>query len=341
MNTNDYYDLFDEMDDNEQLNQILNKDKRPPRVTGRHPKQPSDSDLKFIHEQDDSSGNFHFTYKAARFEEWWLLESLGAFYEHKWISDVLRRVKGGKEASVYQCKPGVDIDAPLLAAKVYRPRSLRNLKNDQQYRVGRTDLDEDGHALWKEADINAIAKRTSYGEEVRHRSWIAYEHKVMETLFDAGADVPKPYAKEKNAILMTFIGDQLNAAPSLNSVALEHEEAKVLLERVIHNLDLMLAHGCIHGDLSSYNILYWDEAIKIIDFPQMVIPDANPAAWIIFQRDVTRVCQYFSSQDIKCDARKLARDLWTAHGHKVYTQVDPKYLDPDKADDRRAWDEAG
>jgi RIO kinase 1 len=127
-----------------------------------------------------SLAEFKFTYKAARFEEWWLLDSLGAFYDHKWISDVLKRVKGGKEASVYLCKPGVEVDAPLLAAKVYRPRSLRNLKNDQQYRVGRTDLDEDGTALWKEADINAIIKRTRYGEEVRHQSWIAYEFVTME-----------------------------------------------------------------------------------------------------------------------------------------------------------------
>ena len=45
-----------------------------------------------------------------------LLESLGDFYEHKWITDVLMRVKGGKEASVYLCRSGDAIDAPLAAA---------------------------------------------------------------------------------------------------------------------------------------------------------------------------------------------------------------------------------
>ncbi|MBI3169592.1 MAG: hypothetical protein HYZ22_14000, partial [Chloroflexi bacterium] len=298
MNTNnnqdDLYKLFDELDDEGRLNSHLGINERRPYE--KMSRKLAKEEAGFKRTQDDSRAAFKFTYKAARFEEWWLLESLGAFYEHKWISDVLRRVKGGKEASIYQCKPGVEVEAPLLAAKIYRPRSLRNLKNDQQYRVGRHDLDEDGHALWKEADINAIAKRTSYGEEVRHQSWIAYEFITMEMLFEAGMDVPKPYAKEKNAILMEFVGDAGTAAPALSHISLDQDEAKPLFERVVRNIDIMLSKDRIHGDLSAYNILYWQGDIKFIDFPQVVFLDSNPSSWSIFQRDVTRVCQYFSAQ---------------------------------------------
>ncbi len=46
------------------------------------------------------SRSFNFTYSAARFELWWLLELLGDFYEHRWITDVLLRLKGGKEAGL-------------------------------------------------------------------------------------------------------------------------------------------------------------------------------------------------------------------------------------------------
>lgn len=332
MNTKDYLEYFDDLDDEDQLNAHLGLEQR--RISKKLVKE----EQKFKQAQDDSRSTFKFTYKAARFEEWWLLESLGAFYEHKWISDVTRRVKGGKEASVYQCKPGAEVEVPLLAVKVYRPRSLRNLKNDQQYRVGRVDLDEDGTALWKEADKNAIAKRTNYGEEVRHQSWIAYEFVTMETLYEAGADVPKPFAKEKNAILMEYVGDDINPAPPLSHISLEHEEAKELYERVVRNIDIMLSKDRIHGDLSAYNILYWDGEIKLIDFPQVVIPESNPASWNIFQRDVHRVCQYFSAQGVHTDAHKLAADLWTSHGHRVFKEVDPKYLDPEKPDDRRAWE---
>ncbi|MBL8099944.1 MAG: hypothetical protein JNK81_12225 [Anaerolineales bacterium] len=335
MNTKDLSRL---LDDDDPYEMMLNASKRRPRKTGRHPKQISKSDYEFLKEQDDSRKTFKFTYKAARFEEWWLLETLGAFYEKKWISDVLKKVKVGKEASVYLCKPALEVDAPLLAAKIYRPTSLRSLKNVQEYRLGRLDLDADGHKLWKEADIKAAARRTSYGEEVRHTSWIAYEYQTMETLFDAGADIPKPYAKEKNAILMRFIGDLTAAAPILNSVSLTVSESKILFERVIHNIDLMLKHNCIHGDLSAYNILYWDGGIKLIDFPQIVIPESNPSAWKIFQRDVMRVCQYFSSQGVECNPQKLAADLWTSHGHKVFKPVEPKDLDAENPEDRKAWE---
>ncbi|MBK8824714.1 MAG: hypothetical protein IPN58_19515 [Anaerolineales bacterium] len=222
------------------------------------------------------SREFRFTYKAARFEEVWLLDSLFEIADHKWISDVLRKVKGGKEASVYLCKSGEGVEAPYVAAKIYRPRMLRNLKNDQQYRTGRADLDESGNVIVDDGTLHAMQKRTAFGEEVRHQSWIAYEFKTLENLHNAGADVPKPYAMEKNAILMGYVGDLSNAASVLNSVSLDSSEAQRLYERVIHNIDLMLTHKIIHGDLSAYNILYWNGEITLIDFPQVVFPESNP-----------------------------------------------------------------
>jgi RIO kinase 1 len=333
MNTKDYIEYFEELDDRE------GESKRPSkRVSQKRESKRREMDAKVFIRAQEISREFKFTYKAARFEEAWLLDSLSEIAGHEWITDVMRKVKSGKEASVYLCSPGPAVDVPLLAAKVYRPRSLRNLKNDQQYRVGRTDLDEDGHALWKEADVNAIIKRTHYGEEVRHQSWIAYEFVTLETLYKAGADVPKPFAKEKNTILMEFVGDAGNAAPPLSHISLERDEAQPLFERTLRNIDIMLSKERIHGDLSAYNILYWDGDIKLIDFPQVVVPESNPASWRIFQRDVQRICQYFAAQGVRSDARRLAADLWTAHGHRVFEKVHPKYLDPDKPEDRRVWE---
>lgn len=338
MNTDDFLDLFDELDDNDQTENFINKNKRPQRFPDRHFKYVREVNSEFLSGQDDSRRSFNFTYAAARFEEWWLLESLGDFYEHKWITDVLRSVKGGKEASVYLCRSGPAIEAPLVAAKVYRPRSLRNLKNDGQYRVGRTDLDADGNAIVKDGDIHAMQKRTAYGEELRHQSWIAYEFQTLEMLHAAGADVPKPYAMEKNAILMDYIGDFGSAAPAISSVTLDSDEILPIFDRVLHNVDLLLSNQRIHGDLSAYNILYWDGDITLIDFPQVVQPESNPEAWTIFLRDITRVCQYFASQGIRRDARKLAADLWTSHGYRITREVDPRHLDPEKSEDKRLWE---
>jgi RIO kinase 1 len=339
MNTKDYLKFFDELDDDDAADAYLQFDAQRPRNPKRRiSKKLEGEETAFIGAQDDTRTGFKFTYQASRHEAGWLLESLGAFYEQKWISDVLRLIKGGKEASVYLCRSGVAVDAPLLAAKVYRPRQFRSLKNDALYRVGRDDLDESGRTITDDGSLHAIRKRTTFGEKLRHQSWIAYEYQALQDLHAANADVPVPYVMGNNAILMGYIGDVDMAAPPLQSLDLEPAEAKGLFERTFHNIDLMLAHDRIHGDLSAYNILYWDGDITLIDFPQVVPPDGNPTAWTIFRRDVTRVCEYFAAQGIKSDPRKLSAELWTAHGHKLIRQVDPRHLDAENPADRQAWE---
>jgi RIO kinase 1 len=338
MNTRDYIEFFDELDDDDALDAFLQFDAhRSGHIKGRISKKLEMEERAFINVQDDSRAGFNFTYKASRHEAGWLLDSLGTFYEQKWISDVLRLIKGGKEASVYLCRSGVGLDMPLLAAKVYRPRMFRNLKNDGLYRVGREELDDSGNVIIDDGKLHAIRSRTIFGETLRHQSWIAHEYQTMQILEAAGADVPTPYTMGNNAILMGYIGDDAEAAPTLQSLDLEPAEAKTLFDRALSNIDRMLAHECIHGDLSAYNILYWDGGITLIDFPQVVAPDGNPMAWSIFLRDVTRVCQYFTGQGIIADPRRLAADLWTSHGHRIVKSIHPRYLDAEKPEDRALW----
>lgn len=332
MDTKNTYNFYDELDDLD-LDEMGKQ-----RFPHRNPKKLPGSEQRFLQKQDDSSASFKFTYKAARFEEWWLLDSLGDFYEHQWISDVMRRVKGGKEASVYQCRAGIAVPGKgLVAAKVYRPRMLRNLKNDASYREGRIDLDAEGHQVINDGDLHAMSKRTAYGEELRHTSWISYEFTTLQTLRAAGADVPEAFAMQKNAILMGYIGDALGSAPALSEISLERDEAKQLFERVVQNINILLDAKRIHGDLSAYNILYWEGDITLIDFPQVVNPDGNRSAFKIFERDVVRVCDYFAKQGVRTDGHQLAVDLWRLHGHKTRQEVDVKLLDADDPKDRALW----
>ncbi|NJC96459.1 MAG: hypothetical protein FIB03_09000, partial [Anaerolineae bacterium] len=165
----------------------------PKRMTRKRESKKIEADAQLFVRAQELSREFKFTYKAARFEEAWLLGSLVEIAEHQWISDVLRKVKAGKEASVYLCRSGSAVEAPLVAAKIYRPRTLRNLRNDHQYRSGRADLDAGGNIIHNDGDLHAMRKRTNYGEELRHQSWIAYEFQPLELLHAGGADVPKPY----------------------------------------------------------------------------------------------------------------------------------------------------
>jgi RIO kinase 1 len=331
-----YLDFFEELDDNDLTNRLVHKNRKP-KGPPPIPKILPPSEKAFLRAQDDSRANFNFTYKAARFEAGWLLDSLGEFYEHKWISDVLRRVKGGKEASVYLCRAGTEVNADFIAAKVYRPRMLRNLKNDSAYREGRIDLNEDGNSLFKDADVHAMEKRTAYGEELRHTSWIAHEFTTLQALQAAGADVPEPYTMTKNSILMGYIGDLDGCAPALSEISLDRAEARSLFEHILHNVDLLLANDRIHGDLSAYNILYWDGDITLIDFPQVVSPQGNRNAFSVFQRDVTRVCEYFSKQGVNANPRQIAADLWKKHGHRIGPEIHPGLLDADDERDRALW----
>jgi RIO kinase 1 len=268
-----------------------------------------------ITDQFDNLREYAFTYEASRHEKWWLLDSLGPFYDEQWFDDVMRIVKGGKEASVYLCTANPTTDSELLAVKVYRPRSLRNLRKDHLYREGRSRLDENGLAIIDERQERAMKKRTSYGQSLMHTSWIEHEFRTLKLLHSAGCDVPTPYASDHNAILMDFIGDMNMGAPTLQGIHLELENSKRLFDRVIHNVDLMLDHERVHGDLSAYNILYWEGDITLIDFPQAINPKRNPNAYEIFKRDIQRICEYFISQGIQVNPAELSERMWRAHGY--------------------------
>jgi RIO kinase 1 len=245
----------------------------------------------------------------------WIGQHLAQFYHGKLIKDVARRVKGGKEANVYCCLGHPDSGHDLIAAKLYRPRQFRSLKNAAQYQQGRVLLDGQGAVVsardWRL--LKAIAGKSRKGVQAAQTSWLMYEFSLMKTLHDAGADVPEPLKHNEYALLMEYVGDSAMAAPALIDVTLEAAEARPLCERLIWNIELMLQCGWIHGDLSAYNVLYWEGQPAIIDFPQVVSTEGNPEARALFRRDVERVCQYFARYGVRSDAGKLAADLWRKH----------------------------
>ncbi|MCA9953635.1 MAG: hypothetical protein KC434_02875 [Anaerolineales bacterium] len=282
------------------------------------PKQKKDrrsqQAIQAIREMDDGIESWVPSYAKAldpkHHERQWVIESIGPFYRDQIITDVTRLVKGGKEANVYACigHPVTGVD--LIAAKLYRPRELRHLKNDAVYKAGRQLRDADGKELKGRRVKLALSKKTSFGKEVDIQWWIGNEYRTQTQLFEAGADVPKPIAHQGNTVLMAYIGDEYGPAPTLSEVRLPREEAANLFQRIMQNVQLMLDNHLIHGDLSAYNILYWDGDIYLIDFPQMVEARHNPHAYELLERDITRVCDYFASYGIETNPIALAHSLW-------------------------------
>lgn len=243
-------------------------------------------------------------------ERQWVINSIGPLYRDNMITDVTRLVKGGKEANVYSCDAHPATGLVLIAAKLYRPRMLRHLKNDAIYKAGRQLRAEDGKQLKGRREKLALRKKTRFGKRLDIMWWIGNEFLTQKKLYEAGADVPRPVAHRGNTILMEFIGDKLLPAPTLSEIALSPRESRSLYRRVVDNVALMLDNHLVHGDLSAYNILYWEGEITIIDFPQMVEARHNPHAFSLLQRDIQRVCDYFDRHGVRSDPQKLTLDLW-------------------------------
>jgi RIO kinase 1 len=305
------YDDYEEMFNPVKVDRQARR-KRKVRVDPNLAKGGRETAVSTIAETTALETKFETSYQTSRHEAGWLLESLQSFYEQELISDIAAQVKGGKEANVYRCVAHPALGVEWVAAKVYRPRMFRSLSNDKMYRQGREVLKANGRPV-KATDtrmMRAMGKKTAFGQQVAHTSWLMYEYTTMEVLYELGASVPKPIASNDNAILMAYVGDEQMAAPPLSQLSLDRDEAILAFREVMRNVELLLANGRIHGDLSAYNILYWNEQPVLIDFPQAVDCDSNPDAFTIFERDVQRVCDYFARQGVPCEAAFITNDLW-------------------------------
>ncbi|MBN1138808.1 MAG: hypothetical protein JXM73_19645 [Anaerolineae bacterium] len=314
----DYYDsLFDPM----RIDRRARRKRRPRQQPEKAPEQWTVASG--LGDVTGLEGGFKTTYTPARYEEGWLLSSLRTFYDEALITDVLAMAKGGKEASVYCCAAHPSTGVDLLAAKVYRPRAFRNLRNDKMYREGRDILVAPGHAVRDHEDriMRAIDQNTAFGQQVQHISWLMHEYTTLETLYKAGAAVPRPLSYSDNAVLMAYIGDAWTNAPTLHQVTLTRQEARILFDKLIDNVELMLQHQLIHGDLSAYNVLYWQGDVTMIDFPQVVNYRTNRDAFPILQRDIRRLCEYFARQGVDGDSEAIADDLW-----QRYARPDPRIV---------------
>lgn len=277
-------------------------------------KQAPPTPVADMDELDDSVAAWVPTYAShldpRHFERQWIIESLGSFYQNRVITDVFKRVKGGKEANVYCCRASPEAGVDLIAAKLYRPRTLRTLKNDAIYKAGRQLRSEEGKLLKGRREKLAIRQKTRFGKHLDMVWWIGNEFGAQQKLYEAGANVPRPIGHAGNAILMDYVGDEAMPAPTLSDITLDRNEADALFEIVMRNIRLMLDNHFVHGDLSAFNILYRQGQITIIDFPQMVDARTNPHAYKLLQRDIERVCQYFARFGRQADPVQLSRDLW-------------------------------
>jgi RIO kinase 1 len=239
------------------------------------------------------------------------------FFTDGLITEVEYLISSGKEGTVYCCRAGEHTGYERLAVKVHRGRTQRSFKNDAIYLSGRVA----GVSLAGSAGIKAsgkvdrrlakaVAKRSRTGIAAIERSWITYEYATMQALYGAGASVPRPLAMSGHALIMEYLGDADGPAPKLKHVALAPADARRLWDHLLAEIRLWLVHDRIHGDLSPFNILYWQDRAVVIDFPQAVNPWDNPDARFLLERDIRNVATHFAPYGIHADPALIADQLW-------------------------------
>lgn len=232
-------------------------------------------------------------------------ESLQTLYERGFLTEVLGELKSGKEATVYLATG----PQGLMAAKIYSDMTVRSFRNDRKYREGRFIADK--------RIKKAIDQRSLNGIAAQQAMWVYYEYTQLWQLYDAGVSVPKPMVGPNSddmiqagrTVLMKFIGTAEYAAPRLSDVRLSPGEAQSAWKQSLNIMVQLLDLGKIHGDFSTYNLLWWQDKVVVIDFPQMVDIEESSQALKLLEQDVNSLCLSFKRHDIREDPIAVLRDL--------------------------------
>ena len=228
------------------------------------------------------------------------------------VDQVVRRLKSGKEASIFIVACGNE----LRCAKVYKDAQHRGFHKLAQYQEGRKTRSS--------RDARAMGRGGRHGRKVQEAEWKNAEVEALYRLANAGVRVPIPHMIYEGVLLMELVQDEMgNPAPRLNEVELSCEQAHRWHAFMIEQVVRMLCTGLIHGDLSEYNVLLDTNGPVIIDLPQAVDAAGNNNAFRMLTRDVNNMRETFG--------RAAPELLTTEYAHEIWQLYEAAELKPDSA----------
>ena len=190
----------------------------------------------------------------------------------------------------------------FVAVKVYTDLRVRSFKRDEAYRAGRFIGDT--------RIEKAISQGSHKGLAAHQILWVQEEFRQMKHLDLHGVSVPKAIAVYGTSLIMEFIGDENgNPAPRISDLRMEKEQAEEAFRQSVLNLKLIVRSGRVHGDYSTFNILWHREKAVVIDFPQVMEFKNNRNAYTFLERDVHSLCKSFRKQGVKADERNVLREV--------------------------------
>jgi RIO kinase 1 len=132
----------------------------------------------------------------------------------------------------------------------------------------------------------------------------------MKHLREHGVIVPKAIAVNGIALVMEFIGEEDGTpAPRISDLNMDREEAEEAFRQAVQNLKRIVGAGRVHGDYSTFNLLWHEGKAVVIDFPQVMEIKHNRHAKAFLERDVRSLCKSFRKQGVKADEGSVLREV--------------------------------
>ena len=214
------------------------------------------------------------------------------------LDELISGIKTGKEGSVFLGRNSEG----FVAVKMYTDLRVRSFKRDEQYREGRFIGDS--------RIERAIEQGSEKGLDAHQILWVQEEFRQMKHLYEHGVNVPKAIAVNGIALIMEFIGDESGRpAPRISDLKMEREEAQEAFRQAVQNLKRIVGAGRVHGDYSTFNLLWHNEKAVVIDFPQVMELKHNRNANAFLERDVRSLCTSFRKQGVRANEIYVLRDV--------------------------------
>ncbi len=196
-----------------------------------------------------------------------------------YFDELLSPIFVGKESNVFSAKRG----KKKVIIKIYRvqncdfKRMFQYIKQDPRYDFLRNKRREIIFA------------------------WTQREYKNLLRAERGKVTSPKAIAVKNNVLVEEFIGDSKPASPLKDAYP---NNPKKFFDEIVKEIKKMYKVGLIHGDLSSFNILNYNEKPVLIDFSQATLV-RTPNSDELLERDVKNIIKFFKKLGVEADFKEI------------------------------------
>ncbi|RZC53017.1 hypothetical protein C5167_011867 [Papaver somniferum] len=195
------------------------------------------------------------------------------------FDDINGCISTGKEANVYHATKD---DGQEFAVKVYKTPvpgfkdGNRRIQRDYCFRRG----------------------YLKHNPRQMPKTWAENEMMNLMMLKAAGTRCPTPIFLRQNVLVMEFVGKSGRAAPCLKDANLSEAKMRECYVQMVMVMRILYQKcNLVHGDLSEYNILYYEGSLHIIDVSQSVDLD-HPLALYFLRLDCIHVSDFFENNGV-------------------------------------------